>query len=119
MIRIGERGFEDEHRQLQRRSIPPDTDFGVARFQSKEGVMTAETGTYRWMAPELPHSRLIVRDPTNVVDGFELIIVCSWGMRASEMRLGQYLKFNAALVQVFLSFDELVLDSDASFSFLC
>lgn len=35
------------------------------------------------------------------------------------MRLGQYLKFNATLVQVFLSFDELVLDSDASFSFLC
>ncbi|XP_031116153.1 serine/threonine-protein kinase STY46-like [Ipomoea triloba] len=28
-------------------------DFGVARFQSKEGVMTAETGTYRWMAPEV------------------------------------------------------------------
>ncbi|KAL6005495.1 hypothetical protein ACLOJK_006062 [Asimina triloba] len=28
-------------------------DFGVARFQSEEGVMTAETGTYRWMAPEV------------------------------------------------------------------
>nr|GLL39571.1 serine/threonine-protein kinase STY46-like isoform X3 [Ipomoea trifida] len=28
-------------------------DFGVARVQSKEGVMTAETGTYRWMAPEV------------------------------------------------------------------
>lgn len=27
-------------------------DFGVARYQS-EGVMTAETGTYRWMAPEV------------------------------------------------------------------
>ncbi|XP_023538630.1 serine/threonine-protein kinase STY8-like isoform X1 [Cucurbita pepo subsp. pepo] len=27
-------------------------DFGVARFQS-QGVMTAETGTYRWMAPEV------------------------------------------------------------------
>ena len=28
-------------------------DFGVARFQNQEGVMTAETGTYRWMAPEV------------------------------------------------------------------
>ncbi|XP_052622719.1 uncharacterized protein LOC122195401 [Lactuca sativa] len=28
-------------------------DFGVARFLSQGGVMTAETGTYRWMAPEV------------------------------------------------------------------
>jgi serine/threonine protein kinase len=28
-------------------------DFGVARVQSMGGVMTAETGTYRWMAPEV------------------------------------------------------------------
>ncbi|GKA89262.1 serine/threonine-protein kinase STY46-like protein, partial [Tanacetum coccineum] len=28
-------------------------DFGVARFQNQEGVMTAETGTYRWMAPDV------------------------------------------------------------------
>ena len=28
-------------------------DFGVARVQSQSGVMTAETGTYRWMAPEV------------------------------------------------------------------
>ncbi|XP_042067317.1 serine/threonine-protein kinase STY8-like isoform X1 [Salvia splendens] len=28
-------------------------DFGVARFQNNGGVMTAETGTYRWMAPEV------------------------------------------------------------------
>ncbi|CAN0892169.1 Serine/threonine-protein kinase STY17, partial [Linum grandiflorum] len=28
-------------------------DFGVARFQDQGGVMTAETGTYRWMAPEV------------------------------------------------------------------
>ncbi|KAE8696775.1 hypothetical protein F3Y22_tig00110646pilonHSYRG00047 [Hibiscus syriacus] len=27
-------------------------DFGVARVQAQPGVMTAETGTYRWMAPE-------------------------------------------------------------------
>lgn len=29
------------------------SDFGVARVQNKSGVMTAETGTYRWMAPEV------------------------------------------------------------------
>ncbi|XP_059461374.1 serine/threonine-protein kinase STY46-like isoform X2 [Corylus avellana] len=28
-------------------------DFGVARMQAQSGGMTAETGTYRWMAPEL------------------------------------------------------------------
>lgn len=28
-------------------------DFGVARLIDKESVMTAETGTYRWMAPEV------------------------------------------------------------------
>ena len=29
-------------------------DFGVARVKAQTGVMTAETGTYRWMAPEVP-----------------------------------------------------------------
>lgn len=28
-------------------------DFGIARMQLQSGVMTAETGTYRWMAPEV------------------------------------------------------------------
>ncbi|MFS7948560.1 putative dual-specificity kinase [Helianthus anomalus] len=28
-------------------------DFGVARVKAQTGVMTAETGTYLWMAPEL------------------------------------------------------------------
>ncbi|KAG6474596.1 hypothetical protein ZIOFF_068534 [Zingiber officinale] len=28
-------------------------DFGVARVKVESGVMTAETGTYRWMAPEV------------------------------------------------------------------
>ncbi|XP_031475624.1 serine/threonine-protein kinase STY46-like isoform X3 [Nymphaea colorata] len=28
-------------------------DFGVARFLNQGGIMTAETGTYRWMAPEV------------------------------------------------------------------
>lgn len=30
-------------------------DFGLAREESLTEMMTAETGTYRWMAPEVPH----------------------------------------------------------------
>ena len=32
-------------------------DFGVARVKAQSGVMTAETGTYRWMAPEVCSSK--------------------------------------------------------------
>ncbi|XP_052308150.1 serine/threonine-protein kinase STY46 isoform X19 [Populus trichocarpa] len=33
-------------------------DFGVARVKAQTGIMTAETGTYRWMAPEIPYEYL-------------------------------------------------------------
>ena len=35
-------------------------DFGVARVLVQSGVMTAETGTYRWMAPEVCLSLFLV-----------------------------------------------------------
>ncbi|EOA19243.1 hypothetical protein CARUB_v100064731mg, partial [Capsella rubella] len=47
------------HRDLKTANLLMDehevvkvADFGVARVQTESGVMTAETGTYRWMAPE-------------------------------------------------------------------
>lgn len=42
-------------------------DFGVARFQNNGGVMTAETGTYRWMAPEV--------HPFSIVERIEKICI--------------------------------------------
>ncbi|KAJ4823134.1 hypothetical protein Tsubulata_043134 [Turnera subulata] len=48
------------HRDLKTANLLMDengvvkvADFGVARVQDQSGVMTAETGTYRWMAPEV------------------------------------------------------------------
>ncbi|KAF5931870.1 hypothetical protein HYC85_028041 [Camellia sinensis] len=48
------------HRDLKTTNLLMDNDkvvkvadFGIARFQNQGGVMTAETGTYRWMDPEV------------------------------------------------------------------
>ncbi|KAG9147490.1 hypothetical protein Leryth_007295 [Lithospermum erythrorhizon] len=38
---------------MDENSVVKVADFGVARVRAQTGVMTAETGTYRWMAPEV------------------------------------------------------------------
>lgn len=35
-------------------------DFGVARLLDQSTIMTAETGTYRWMAPEVDVSIVLI-----------------------------------------------------------
>uniref|UniRef100_A0A0A9D712 Protein kinase domain-containing protein n=1 Tax=Arundo donax TaxID=35708 RepID=A0A0A9D712_ARUDO len=54
------------HRDLKTANLLMDdqvvkvADFGVARVKDQSGVMTAETGTYRWMAPEVDFAVLSV-----------------------------------------------------------
>ena len=54
-------------------------DFGVARVLTENGNMTAETGTYRWMAPEVIEHR-----PYNIKAD-----VFSFGIVVWELLTGQ------------------------------
>ncbi|CAO2145683.1 unnamed protein product [Urochloa humidicola] len=55
-------------------------DFGLARFQDEEGAMTAETGTYRWMAPEVMNHQPY----DNKADVYSFAIVL-WELMTSKL----------------------------------
>ncbi|KAK9075065.1 hypothetical protein SSX86_003384 [Deinandra increscens subsp. villosa] len=87
------------HRDLKSANLLMDengivkiSDFGVARVQNKSGIMTAETGTYRWMAPEVIEHR-----PYNhKADVFSFGIVM-WELLAQKLPYANLTPLQAAI----------------------
>ncbi|XP_062196792.1 serine/threonine-protein kinase STY8-like [Phragmites australis] len=67
-------------------------DFGVARLGSQEGQMTAETGTYRWMAPEIINHKPY----DHKADVFSFAIVL-WELATSKVPYDNMTPLQAAL----------------------
>lgn len=67
-------------------------DFGVARHGSQEGQMTAETGTYRWMAPEIINHKPY----DSKADVFSFAIVL-WELATSKVPYENMTPLQAAL----------------------
>ncbi|KAF5766727.1 putative dual-specificity kinase TKL-Pl-4 family [Helianthus annuus] len=67
-------------------------DFRVARVQTESRVMTAETGTYRWMAPEV-----IEHKPyDHIADVFSFAIVL-WELLTGEVPYSYLTPLQAAV----------------------
>ncbi|CAN6297289.1 unnamed protein product [Urochloa humidicola] len=80
------------------------TDFGLAREETVTEMMTAETGTYRWMAPELYSTVTLRRGEkkhyTNKVDVYSFGIVL-WELLTNRMPFEGMSNLQAAYAAAF------------------